>query len=283
MLQTAHTAVAAALSLIYWVQLMRALNTSFSTAVCRASFYTNETNAKTPHIFVTGGFRTAWELTELLWLFTRGRRVRKREMKGEKEFCAKWASSWCHLHGCLPQQERASEQRPRACATELGSASFFLLTHPRPQVWPLHLRERSSRGRRESWPSWQGNSSLAAGSGVRSERFPLPECYGMRHSQPNVQFQFLISLQNRRSWFIYLFIYFDQTVLIQSVCLILLNKRIPGSQQAPEYLAKASKSSYILHSAHPLDKKTKTHTHKNKISTSETVILSGFPSQIIPG
>lgn len=205
MLQTAHTAVAAALSLIYWVQLMRALNTSFSTAVCRASFYTNETNAKTPHIFVTGGFRTAWELTELLWLFTRGRRVRKREMKGEKEFCAKWASSWCHLHGCLPQQERASEQRPRACATELGSASSFLLTHPRPQVWPLHLRERSSRGRRESWPSWQGNSSLAAGSGVRSERFSLPECYGMRHSQPNVQFQFLISLQNRRSWFIYLF------------------------------------------------------------------------------
>lgn len=206
MLQTAHTAVAAALSLIYWVQLMRALNTSFSTAACGASFYTNETDAKTPHTFVTGGLRTAWELTELLWLFARGRRIRKREMKGEKEFWAKRPSSWCHLRGCLPQQERASGQRPRACATEPGSASSFLLTHPRPQVWPLHLRERSSRGRRESWPSWQGNSSLAAGSGVGAERFSLPECYGKSHSQLNVQFQFLISLQNRRSWFFYFFL-----------------------------------------------------------------------------
>lgn len=61
MLQTAHTAVAAALLLI-WVQLMRALNASFSTAARGASLCTAETDAKSP----MGSFGAAWELTVTL-------------------------------------------------------------------------------------------------------------------------------------------------------------------------------------------------------------------------
>lgn len=53
MLQTPHTAVAAALLLIYWTKPMRDLNTGFSAAVWEASFYTAETDAKNPIDFIT--------------------------------------------------------------------------------------------------------------------------------------------------------------------------------------------------------------------------------------
>lgn len=61
MLQTAHTAVAAALLLI-WVQLMRALDAGFSIAARGASLCTAETDADSP----TGSFGATWELTVTL-------------------------------------------------------------------------------------------------------------------------------------------------------------------------------------------------------------------------
>lgn len=52
MMQAAHTAVTAALLLIYWAKLKRNLNTCFSAAMCGASFYTAETNVKNPTDFL---------------------------------------------------------------------------------------------------------------------------------------------------------------------------------------------------------------------------------------
>jgi len=62
---------------------MRGLNTCFSAAMCGASFYTAETDAKNP-MDIYNSIVIAQELTELLWLFQRSRGIRK--MKGEKQY-----------------------------------------------------------------------------------------------------------------------------------------------------------------------------------------------------
>lgn len=172
MLQTAHTAVAAALLLI-WVQLMRALDAGFSTAAQSLTLHCWNWCWQ-PHGKLWGHLGadsySGYSVEAGAWAKERLRIVICLHRDG------RW--SWCHLHAVTPGSEWGLEQQ--GC-----SASAFPLTHPRPQTWPLHLRERSSRGRRESWASWQGNSSLVAGSNIGTERFLLPDCYGKSCPQLN--------------------------------------------------------------------------------------------------
>lgn len=252
MLQTAHTAVAAALSLIYWVQLMRALNTSFSTAACGASFYTDETDAKTPHIFVTGGLRTAWELTELLWLFTRGRRVRKRKMERRNSVqndlqVGATCVAACPTRSVPLSNDQGLVQQSLALPAPF---SWHIPDHKYgPYIWG---REAAGAGvshgpHDRGIPLWL----LAAVSGLSGFHCPSVMEWAILSWMFNSSFSSPFKIEDP-DLFIYLFILIEQFSSSLRVWFF-VNKRIPGSQQAPEYLVKASKSSYILHSAHPLD------------------------------
>lgn len=165
MLQTAHAAVAAALLWIYWAKLMRDLHTCVSSALCGASFYTAKTHAKNP-------FFMGWLLQQHCdgsgadWVplvIPEEQRVKeneeRKEMSAAKGFC-----SPCHLQQ-LPALGGACLWAGTAGLCKRGELCQVLSPDTSQTTrMALDLRERSSRATRESWPSWQGNSSLAAGS-----------------------------------------------------------------------------------------------------------------------
>lgn len=123
----------------------------------------------------------AQELTGLLWLFQRSRGLRrlKRERKYQlqKDFVAHGTCSCC-----LPWVQCALA-RTGGCVTEETLPGPFSWHIPDHRHGPTS-EERSSRGTCDSWPSWQGNSLLAAGTAVLS--LPLPQLYGKSPSQPGL-------------------------------------------------------------------------------------------------
>lgn len=207
MLQTARTAGAAALLWIYWAKLMRDLHTCVSSALCGAPFYTAETHAK-KNPFLWDDFYNstviAQELTGLLWLLQNRRGLRKmkrgREIPSAKRFC-----SQCHLQQ-LPALGRASLWAgTEGCVTgEKALPGPFSCHIPEHRHGPSVGGRGAAGAHCESWPSWQGNSSLAAQS------FPLPQHCGKSPAQLSAESWSLTSLQNRRSWqrdfFIFLFL-----------------------------------------------------------------------------
>lgn len=110
--------------------------------MCGASFHTAETDAKNPIDFYNS-IVIARELTKLLCLLQRSRGIRK--MKGEKNYQLQedpFAGVTCS--SSLPRADCGSGQERRGCVTEPSSARSILLTHPRPQLWPLHLRREAA-------------------------------------------------------------------------------------------------------------------------------------------
>lgn len=172
MLQTAHAAVAAALLWIYWAKLMRDLHTCVSSALCGASFYTAKANAKNP-FFMGGLLQQHCDCSGADWVtlvIPEEQRVKENEERREMSA----AKGFCHLQelpglagACLWAGTAGLCNRGELC--QVLSPDTSLTTG-----MALHLRERSSRGTCDSWPSWQGNSSLAAGraalSGFRALR-----------------------------------------------------------------------------------------------------------------
>lgn len=193
MSQTARSAVAAALLVIYWAKLMRGLNTCFSAAVCGASFYIAETNAKNPAGFYNSVvIASSWPSYPIIL-----EEQRNKENEGRGEIPAARGSSVSRHLQQLPALGglcRWAETERLCNRGELCQ----VLSPDTSQTTSMAPASEEEKQQGHAWVMVLMTGEFLAGS-CGAERFPLPEHYGKSCSQLSISFQFLTSLQNRRS------------------------------------------------------------------------------------